>query len=117
MNLLKEYIDDNLPSNKVIVLGDLNDDIAESTQNNVFQNVLDNTENYYFADYNIANESSVNWSYPTWPSHLDHILITNELFDELDNSEVLVVSSIFFNILNTTINSFLSYNSVIFSNT
>jgi len=40
MNLLKEYIDDNLPNNKVIVLGDLNDDIAESPPNNVFQEVF-----------------------------------------------------------------------------
>jgi len=30
----------------------------------------------------IAQGPSTNWSYPGWPSHLDHILITNELFDE-----------------------------------
>ena len=34
----------------------------------------------------IAYGSSGNWSYPSWPSHLDHILITNELFDEFDNT-------------------------------
>ncbi|SVD40514.1 uncharacterized protein METZ01_LOCUS393368, partial [marine metagenome] len=28
---------------------------------------------------------------PTWPSHLDHILITNELFDELDNSDIQTI--------------------------
>jgi hypothetical protein len=32
---------------------------------------------------NIANGSSAGWSYPSWPSHLDHILITNDLFDEM----------------------------------
>ena len=30
----------------------------------------------------IANGPPSNWSYPSWPSHLDHILISNELFAE-----------------------------------
>jgi hypothetical protein len=33
----------------------------------------------------ISLGSPENWSYPNWPSHLDHILITNELFDEFEN--------------------------------
>ena len=48
MNLLKQYIDDNLPGQNVIVLGDLNDDIAEESTNNVFQNILEDSENYFF---------------------------------------------------------------------
>jgi len=91
VNFLKEYIDTYLPDENVIVLGDLNDDIAESSQNNVFMSVLNDTENYFFVDYSIANGNSLDWSYPSWPSHLDHILITNELFDELDNSDVLTI--------------------------
>jgi len=90
-NLLKYYIDYNLSNKNVIVLGDLNDDIAEPPQNNVFQTILDDADNYRFVDMDIANGSSSNWSYPTWPSHLDHILITNELFDELDNSDVQTI--------------------------
>ena len=90
-NLLKEYIDNNFSNKNVIVLGDLNDDIAESSLNNVFQTILDDSENYRFVDMDIADGSSSNWSFPTWPSHLDHILITNELFDELDNSEVQTI--------------------------
>ena len=76
---LKNYIDTYLSNQNVIVLGDFNDDIAEST-NNVFSNFLDDTENYYFADIHIAEGPSSNWSFPNWPSHLDHILITNEIF-------------------------------------
>ena len=91
VNLLKEYIDTYLSDKNVIVLGDLNDDIAEPTQNNVFQNILNDTENYTFVDYDIASGNSSDWSYPSWPSHLDHILITNELFDEYDNSDVLTI--------------------------
>jgi len=90
-NLLKEYIDTNLSDKNVLVLGDLNDDIAEAPQNNVFQMIIDDPDNYLFVDFEIANGSSSNWSYPTWPSHLDHILITNELFDELDNSDIQTI--------------------------
>ena len=90
-NLLKEYIETFLLDENVMVLGDLNDDIAEAPQNNVFQMFLDDTENYLFADIEIANGASSEWSYPSWPSHLDHILITNELFDELDNSDIQTI--------------------------
>ena len=86
MDLLKSYIDTNLPSDNVILLGDLNDVLTDNTSNNVFQNVIDDNSNYLFTDYDIALGSSTNWSYPSWPSHLDHILITNELFDEFQLS-------------------------------
>ena len=90
-NFLKQYIDTYLSEKNVIVLGDLNDDIAESSQNNVFQMILDDTQNYFFMDLGIANSSSSEWSYPSWPSHLDHILITNELFDDLDDSDIQTI--------------------------
>ena len=82
-DFLKSYIDTNLPNDKVIVLGDLNDSLTDDSQNNVFQNILDDPQ-YAFADLAIANGSSLDWSYPTWPSHLDHILITDELFSEFE---------------------------------
>lgn len=84
---LKNYIDTNFPNDNVIVLGDLNDILTDNESNNVFQNFLDDSENYRFADMDIATSASANWSYPTWPSHLDHILVTNELFDVLDNPD------------------------------
>ena len=88
INLLKEYIDNNLSNNNVIVLGDLNDDIAEAPPNNVFQEVLDDSTHYRFADLEIAQGNSSEWSFPNWPSHLDHILITDELFNDPNNSSV-----------------------------
>ena len=90
-NLLKEYIDINLPNENVIVLGDLNDILTDTLENNVFQMIINDSENYLFSDMEIAESSSADWSYPTWPSHLDHILITNELFDELDNSDIQTI--------------------------
>jgi endonuclease/exonuclease/phosphatase family metal-dependent hydrolase len=86
-DLLKEYIDTNFPDDKVILLGDLNDLLSDDSQNNVFQVFLNDPDNYLFADLDIASGDSANWSFPSWPSHLDHILITNELIDEFENEE------------------------------
>jgi len=86
-DLLKEYVDTNFFNENVIVLGDLNDNLLDDTQNNVFQMILDDDNNYLFADYEIATGNNSEWSFPTWPSHLDHILITNELFNEFEDIE------------------------------
>ena len=90
-NLLKEYIDDYFPDSNVILLGDLNDELIDSPNNNVFQMFFDDAENYIFADFEIAEGSISNWSFPNWPSHLDHILITNELFDRVDDVETIKI--------------------------
>ena len=91
INLLKEYIDFNLPESNVIVLGDLNDDISEAPPNNVFQNILNDSTNYRFADLEIAMGNSSEWSFPNWPSHLDHILITDEIFNGSNGLEVQTI--------------------------
>ncbi len=83
-NLLDEYISQNLPDENVILLGDLNDELTDLQSNNVFITFLNATDEYDFTDMEIAEGPSAYWSYPSWPSHLDHILITNELFDEFD---------------------------------
>ena len=97
MNMLKQYIDQNHSNDNVIVLGDFNDVLTDAVNNNVFQEVLNDNSNYVFADMSIANGSSSLWSYPNWPSHLDHILITNELFDELNNGtvETIIIDNYF----------------------
>jgi hypothetical protein len=69
------------------MLGDLNDLLTDNTANNVFQVFLDAPASYQFVDMDIATGSSSGWSYPSWPSHLDHILISNELFSALDDPE------------------------------
>ena len=89
-NLLKEYIDTHFLNNNVIVLGDLNDILTDDTENNVFQMILNDTENYLFSDMEIATGNSSEWSYPWLPSHIDHILITNELFNAFGNESSTV---------------------------
>ncbi len=78
---IKSHIDSNLSSEAVIVLGDFNDDITES--DTPFENFINDSNNYSFADIGIALGSTANFSYPSWPSHIDHILITDELFNKV----------------------------------
>jgi len=87
INLLKAYIDNNFSEKEVIVVGDWNDILDDNISDNVFQSFLDDDNNYLFADMNIANGTTSDWSYPSWPSHLDHILISNELFEEVINPD------------------------------
>ena len=85
--LLKEYVDQYYSNEKVIILGDLNDEINDNLSDNVFMDFLESS-NYYFADYDIAYGSSSNWSYPPWPSHIDHIIISDELFSNFSYSNI-----------------------------
>ena len=87
--LLKEYIEYYFSNDRVIVVGDLNDILTDVESDNVFQLFLDDSNNYKFADMAIAEGSSSNWSYPFssyYLSHIDHVLITNEMFNESDNA-------------------------------
>lgn len=84
---LKNYIDTNHPNKAVILLGDFNDEIVSSSS--PFQNFKDDPGNFRFADQGVAAGSSANWSYPSWPSHIDHILITDELFDEVGGVQTI----------------------------
>jgi endonuclease/exonuclease/phosphatase family metal-dependent hydrolase len=77
---LHEYIDSEYPDERVILLGDLNDILTDPAEHNVFKAFYDRPYKYLFADQQIAEGSNNGWSYPGWPSHLDHLLITDELF-------------------------------------
>lgn len=89
--LLKDYIDNNLATTHVLVVGDYNDEIQEPVDTNVFQVLIDDAANYQFADMVIATGSNTEFSYPSWnpPSHLDHILMTNEFFDSWESTTTL----------------------------
>ncbi len=86
---LKDYIDNNLDDQAVVVLGDFNDDIGKDFVT-PFQNFID-SEDFVFADQSVADGPNTFWSYPNWPSHLDHILISNELFDKMSGAQTLML--------------------------
>jgi exonuclease III len=94
--LLEKYISDNLNDENVIVGGDFNDAIDEADLTNVFLAFLDKPAEYKFVDMDIAISDAANWSWQGWSSsypaiHFDHILINNNLFDELENAGVVDV--------------------------
>ena len=88
--LLDEFIRTNFADKGVIVVGDFNDELGDRAVNNVFQNFIDAPDNYRFVDMPIALDPTALWSYPRWPSHLDHILITQQFFDAHQRYDSLV---------------------------
>ncbi len=87
---LDNYIKTERPNDPVIILGDYNDIISSDTPStNVFYNLVSSSSDYLFTDLYIAEGSSVYWSYPQYPSHIDHTLVTNELFLNVDTTMVL----------------------------
>ncbi len=90
--LLEEYIAGHFDDKNVILVGDLNDILTDFEENNVFNVFLNQPEKYLFVDEDIAVGSAENWSYPGWPSHIDHILITDELFPAFQNSHSKVLT-------------------------
>lgn len=84
-DLLEQYISDYFPDDNVILLGDLNDKLTDLAADNVFNIFLNNPDEYLFADMDIAEGVFSDWSFPNWPSHIDHLLITDNLFDEMEN--------------------------------
>ncbi|WP_010662584.1 endonuclease/exonuclease/phosphatase family protein [Marinilabilia salmonicolor] len=85
--MLQEYIDTNHPDDFVIVLGDWNDELNEDKAiDDVFSNFSEASELYRFVDETIADGGEQYWSYPSWPSHIDHILITDEWFSYFESA-------------------------------
>jgi len=90
---LKSFLDTSQPKDAVVVLGDYNDEISSSAESeNPFLNFINDPAGYTFADMAIAKGSPLYWSYPSYPSHIDHILITNELFSSVDTTMVIKAS-------------------------
>ncbi|MBU0741802.1 endonuclease/exonuclease/phosphatase family protein [bacterium] len=82
VGLLDTWIRVEHPGDAVIVLGDLNDRLTDAPAANVFSVLLDAPGDYLFTDMSLAEGSSINWSFK-YSSHIDHILVTDELFGHL----------------------------------
>jgi endonuclease/exonuclease/phosphatase family metal-dependent hydrolase len=89
---LDEYIFENHPDANVIVLGDMNDQLIDEGTANVFTTFLEKPMEYKFVDLEIAQNESADWSYPYYKyrGHIDHILISNELYDEFEKTDSFV---------------------------
>ncbi len=84
---LHQYIMKHFPNDNVIVVGDMNDQLTDPKNLNVFTVFLKDKKDFEFADYKIAADTLADWSYPYWKyrGHIDHIIISNELYDEFEN--------------------------------
>jgi len=83
IELLERYVSENHDQDRVIVLGDMNDQIQEPAETNVFMAFLDKPDEYLFTTMPIAQNPTPNTvSYPSYNSMIDHILITDELFED-----------------------------------
>ena len=85
--LLDEYIETYLDTKKVIIIGDLNDSLDDSENENAFLPFINNTNSYILADFHIATGLQDYWSFPNYPSHIDHIILTSELYDIFNNED------------------------------
>lgn len=88
--LLEEYVETTFPDTPVIIVGDLNDELDDPLPGNVFANFLADTAGWRFVDLGFTASAGGPVSYPSWGSHLDHILITDELFAAAEKAEALV---------------------------
>lgn len=84
--LLDQWVDAEKADEAVVILGDLNDSLTD-IHANVFEIFLDDPDHWRFADMDIATGPVTEFSY--WSrtfgyNHLDHILVSDELFAGLE---------------------------------
>ena len=70
---------------RIVVLGDLNDQLDDEPVFNSFYPFLDDPANFYFVTESIHDDAS-QASYPSWPSFLDHIIIGKGFFNDHQQS-------------------------------
>ena len=93
-------------------MGDFNGNIDETVNfNQISHSVFDSFLGtlYSFADENIYSGDSESWSYPSYPSHIDHIVIS----DEISNNSLIEYSTSTVLIEDLYDGGFLEYNEYI----
>jgi len=89
--ILSSYIDNQTSAGiNVIAAGDYNDSLDDIDSDNSLLPLIQN-DNIQFIDFEIAEGPVSNWSYPTYPSHIDHILVNDNLYDQVLYYESLTV--------------------------
>ncbi len=88
--LLEEFAETHLSDSAVFIIGDFNDEITDAMDNNIFANFLEDPEDWRLLDMGIAEGPSSGWSFPGWPSHLDHIIVNRNAFTALSGGDYLV---------------------------
>lgn len=91
---LKRYLDDTYPTQRVIVMGDWNDDVNRSIsigKPSPYQNFVDDASHYHFVTKSLDDRGVS--STTGHRSLIDHHLVTNELAaDEIPNSAEVIAA-------------------------
>ena len=77
------------PNDNIIILGDYNDEITDPESSNSLWPLVNNNS-VVFTTESIANIDYYA-SYPSWPSFIDHILVSQPLFDEMAGSSIKTI--------------------------
>ena len=75
----KEYFENNLSNSNIVLVGDFNDELSDEKTNNIYWDFISDNNNYRFVDLFIACNQNADWSYPSWPSHIDHVFINSNI--------------------------------------
>ncbi len=77
------------PNDNIIILGDYNDEITDPQSSNSLWPLV-NSSLVEFATESIANIDYYA-TYPSWPSFIDHIAVSEQLFDEMESSSIKTI--------------------------
>lgn len=87
--MLYQYLVSDTTAANVIVVGDWNDDYTSTNGMTTMAPFLSDTEHFHYVTNEIARRADNYYdSYPSYPSFIDHILISASLFDEENNSHI-----------------------------
>ena len=93
-SVLYDYLNLSVEAGVVnhIVVGDWNDDISDPYNENSFNIFLDDSDNYKYVNYDYANSGYIiAVSYPNYPSFIDHIMISKDLFEQAGNGDIQTI--------------------------
>lgn len=93
VRLLKEFMDSRIKTEDekdYIIAGDWNDELTDGLSENCFTILLNDPGSYKFLTLEIADDPIYS-SYPSWGSLIDHILISESLFDEYNGGHTTTI--------------------------
>ena len=95
-DILYEYLKNSVQLGFVnhIIVGDWNDDISDSYSQNSFNVFLEDQDSFKYVTYENAHSSSNTYdSFPGFGSgsFIDHIMISSDLFEEFETSDVQTI--------------------------
>ena len=94
VDILHDYLNSSVQSGIVnhIVVGDWNDDISDSYNQNSFNIFLEDNDNYRYVTYdNAHSNTNIYDSFPSYPSFIDHIMISADLFEKEGSGDVQTI--------------------------